>query len=130
MTDLMIGLRQLDEAGAAVNPATAEGQLRHETHAMTNEVVTVETTAAPIATLLGYVVPSWVTACRLYPGKTGRIAYSCDGTDPAFVDGDQTHGAPVDAFYPGHLIPGAASVAALRLVAETGDTAVTIELIG
>lgn len=130
MPTIPIGMQSLDAAGAIVSPATAEGQQRHELHAAAQPVVTVTTTAGGIETLLGGAVPSWVTACRLYVGSGGRIAYSTDATPPAFAAGDVTHGAPLDNYYPGHLVTGNVNVAAIQLIAETGDTVVTVELIG
>lgn len=122
--------------GAAVTPATLEGQQRHELHVPLQPVVTVPTGAASdIASLLAAAgvtggVPAWVTACRLSVGKAGRIAYSTDGTAPAFAAGDATHGAPLDGYYIGHPIFGHAAVAALQFAAETAATKVTIELLG
>lgn len=130
MSEIPVGLAPLNTSNARVNPATLEGQQRHETHASSQKVVTVTTSVGQIATLLGAAVPSWVTSCRLYVGSASRIAYSCDGTNPAFSAGDVTHGAPLDQYTPGHLIVGAASVAALRLIAETASVAVTVELMG
>ena len=130
MAVIPIGVQLLSATGTVVSPSTEEGQQRHETHASSQKVVTVKTSVGQIATLLGASVPSWVTSCRLYVGSTSRIAYSCDGTNPAFSAGDVTHGAPLDQYAPGHLIVGAASVAALRLIAETASVAVTVELMG
>ena len=130
MTTLPVGLQSLNAAGAIVSPATLEQQKRHELHASLQKVVTATTTVRQIATLLGSAVPSWVTSCRLYIGSAGRVAYSCDGVNPAFAAGNVTHGAPLDAYTQGHLIVGGASVASLRLVAETANTAVTVELMG
>lgn len=130
MPDMKVVMRQAKANGTLIDPPTEDGQKRHELHAAAQPVVTVTTAVEDIATLLEASVPAWVTACRLYVGSTGRIAYSTDGTDPAFSSGDVTHGAPLDAFYGGHLITGSTSVAALKFIAETASTKLTIELIG
>ncbi|WP_026790335.1 hypothetical protein [Pleomorphomonas oryzae] len=135
MTDVKVVMRQAKSDGALIDPATEAGQKRHELHAAAQPVVEVATSVGAIADLLtaaGFTggVPSWVTACRLYVGSAGRIAYSTDGTAPAFSAGNVTHGAALDEYYTGHLITGNANVAALKLIAETAETKVTIELIG
>lgn len=120
---LGVGPGPTDLARRVVDPA-------HETHPAAQPVVPVTTAAATLATLLGGAVPAWVTAARLYVGSASGIVYSTDGTPPAYAAGAATHGAPLAADTAGHIILGAASVAALRLVAQTGPVAVTVELMG
>lgn len=123
----------IDPAGVPYGPdnSLAVADARHETHPGAQPVVVVPTTGATLAELLGGAIPAWATACRLYVGSASGIVYSTDGTPAAYAAPDATHGAPLDAAdRRGHPIFGAASLAALHLIAMTADVKVTVELMG
>lgn len=116
---------------ASDQPTVGTSDSRHETHVAVQPVVTVTTSPQTLAALLTTAIPAWATACRLYVGSASGIVYSTDGVDPAYTAPDATHGVPLDAYdRTGHLIPGVASIAALRLVAMTASVKVSIELMG
>lgn len=136
MSLLQVALNLLNAAGSLINPATAEGQQRHETRAAAQYVVPVpSSTAATLSSLLAALtpaatVPSWATSCRIFVPSVARIAYSTDGASPSFASGDIVHGTPLAADTQGFPVFGPANLAAMKLVAESGTLKVAIEFLG